>query len=136
MKFTIKNKLIAAFGIIILLSSFLEVYSISSMKTLKDKSNEITRVWLNGNDSAHELNQIMSDYRLREYRHVLADDNNLMDKTERELEDLKNQFEEELSEYEGTIVLQEDRNLIKAVKFYNYCCHHNCIKYCGSNMYN
>lgn len=116
MKFTIKNKLIAAFGIIILLSSFLEVYSISSMKTLKDKSNEITRVWLNGNDSAHELNQIMSDYRLREYRHVLADDNNLMDKTEKELEGLKNQFEEELREYEGTIVLQEDRNLIKAVK--------------------
>lgn len=116
MKFTIKNKLITAFGIIILLSSFLEVYSISSMKTLKDKSNEITRVWLNGNDSAHELNQIMSDYRLREYRHVLADDNNLMDKTEKELEDLKNQFEEELREYEGTIVLQEDRNLIKAVK--------------------
>lgn len=83
----------------------MEVYSISSLKTIKDKSNEITRVWLNGNDLAHELNQTMSDYRLREYRHVLADDTNLMDDTEKELKDLKSQFETELDKYEGTIVL-------------------------------
>lgn len=116
MKFTIKNKLIAAFGIIILLSSFLEVYSISSMKTIKDKSNEITRVWLNGNDLAHELNQTMSEYRLREYRNVLADDTDLIDNTEKELIDLKSKFETELDKYEGTIVLQEDKNLLEEVK--------------------
>jgi methyl-accepting chemotaxis protein len=116
MKFTIKSKLIAAFGIIILLSSFLEIYSISSMKTLKDKSNEITRVWLNGNDLAHQLNETMSEYRLREYRHVLADDTSLMDETEKELQDLKNQFETELKDYQGTIELQEDKDLLEDIK--------------------
>jgi methyl-accepting chemotaxis protein len=116
MKFTIKNKLIAAFGVIILLTSFLGLYSIWSIKSVKDKSSEITEVWVKGSDLAHTMDKTMSEYRLGEYKHVLTDDQDLMDDTEKELQNLRDEFETELNEYQGTIVLQQDKNLFEEIK--------------------
>ncbi|OCA99614.1 methyl-accepting chemotaxis protein [Clostridium beijerinckii] len=118
MKFTIKNKLIASFGLIILLTSFLGVYSIISIKSVKDKASEITEVWSRGSDLAHNMDQTMSEYRLREYRHVLDDDPDLMNATEKELQDLRGKFEEELKEYQGTIISKNDVEIVKEIKNY------------------
>jgi methyl-accepting chemotaxis protein len=116
MKLTVKNKLIAAFGLIILLTSFLGIYSILIAKSLNDRSNEITRIWFNGNDLAHTMDTIMADYRLREYRHVATTDETLMANTDKELKTLKDNFEKALNDYEGTIVIQEDKDLTQEIK--------------------
>ena len=118
MKFTIRNKLITSFGLIILLTSFLGVYSIISIKTVKDKASEITEVWSKGSDLAHTMDQTMSEYRLREYRHVLEDDPDLMNATEKELQDLREEFENELREYQGTIISKDDMDIVKEIKVY------------------
>jgi Methyl-accepting chemotaxis protein len=118
MKFTVKNKLIAAFGVIILLSFFLGVYSISSIKSVNDRSSEITEVWFRGNDLAHTMDTAISDYRIREYRHAVTEDENLMADTEKELQALKDKFEAALNDYESTVVLQEDRELVAEVEEY------------------
>lgn len=116
MRFTIKKKLIAAFGLIILLASFLGMYSISSIKSLNDKSDEITKVWFNGNDLAHTMNTTMADYRVREYRHVATNDENLMNDTENELKTLKDKFETALNDYQGTMILEEEKDLVAEIK--------------------
>ncbi|WP_026887047.1 methyl-accepting chemotaxis protein [Clostridium beijerinckii] len=118
MKFTIRNKLITSFGLIILLTSFLGVYSIISIKSVKDKASEITEVWSKGSDLAHTMDQTMSEYRLREYRHVLEDDPDLMNATEKELQDLREEFENELKEYQGTIISRDDMDIVKEIKVY------------------
>lgn len=116
MKFTVKNKLIAAFSVIILLSSFLGLYSISSIKSVNDGSSEITEVWFRGNDLAHTMDTAISDYRIREYRHSVTEDENLMADTEKELQALKDKFEEAINDYESTVILQEDKVLIDEIE--------------------
>ncbi|OOM41871.1 methyl-accepting chemotaxis protein [Clostridium beijerinckii] len=118
MKFTIRNKLIASFGLIILLTSFLGVYSIISIKNVKDKASEIAEVWYKRSELAHTMDQNMSEYRLREYRHVLEDDPDLMNATEKELQDLREEFEDELKEYQGTMISSDDMEIFKEIKEY------------------
>ncbi len=118
MKFTIRNKLIASFGVIILLTSFLGVYSIISIKNVKDKASEIAEVWYKRSELAHTMDQNMSEYRLREYRHVLEDDPDLMNATEKELQDLREEFEDELKEYQGTMISSDDIEIFKEIKEY------------------
>ncbi|MFL0166463.1 methyl-accepting chemotaxis protein [Candidatus Clostridium helianthi] len=118
MKFTIRSKLIASFGLIILLTSFLGVYSIISIKNVKDKASEIEEVWYKRSELAHTMDQIMSEYRLREYRHVLDDDPDLMNATEKELQDLREKFEDELKEYQGTMISSDDMEIFKEIENY------------------
>lgn len=116
MKFTVKNKLIIAFGLIILLASFFGLYSISSINSVNNKSQEITEMWFKGNDLAHTMNTTLADYRLREYRHVATNDEVLMANTENELQTLKDNFEKALNDYQRTIVLQEEKDLVAEIK--------------------
>lgn len=111
-------KLIASFGLIILLTSFLGVYSIISIKNVKDKASEIAEVWYKRSELAHTMDQNMSEYRLREYRHVLEDDPDLMNATEKELQDLREEFEDELKEYQGTMISSDDMEIFKEIKEY------------------
>lgn len=116
MRFTIKKKLIMAFGLIILLVSSFGLYSILSIKSVNDRSNEITKLWFNGNDLAHTINTNIAEYRLREYRHVATNDEKLMSDTENELKILKDKFESTLNDYKGTMVLQEEKDLVVEIK--------------------
>ncbi|MVX63141.1 methyl-accepting chemotaxis protein [Clostridium chromiireducens] len=116
MRFTIKKKLIMAFGLIILLVSSFGLYSILSIKSVNDRSNEITKLWFNGNDLAHTMNTNIAEYRLREYRHVATSDEKLMSDTENELKILKDKFESTLNDYKGTMVLQEEKDLVVEIK--------------------
>lgn len=116
MKFTIKNKLILAFGIIIILASFNGLYSIVSVKSVNDKSSEITEVWFKGNNLAHSMDLAITDYRIREYRHVVTDDDNIMSGAENEIVEFKDKFEKSLNEYQGTATLQREKDLVAEIK--------------------
>lgn len=116
MKITIRKRLILSFGVIILISLFFGLYSIASLKNVKDKSSEITDVWLYGIDLAHTMDTANSDYRIREYRHIVTEDEKLMAETERELKDLRSSFEKALKDYEDSSVLQQERDLTAKIR--------------------
>jgi methyl-accepting chemotaxis protein len=111
MRFTVRTKFILSFGIIILLSVFLGVYSIFSVNSVKNKSSEITDVWFLGTDLAHTMDTAISDYRIKEYKHIEATDKKIVEETGVELKESKDKFEKALNEYERNSVLQKKRTL-------------------------
>jgi methyl-accepting chemotaxis protein len=116
MRFTVRTKFILSFGIIILLSVFLGVYSIFSVNSVKNKSSEITDVWFLGTDLAHTMDTAISDYRIKEYKHIEATDKKIVEETGVELKESKDKFEKALNEYERISVLQEEKDIISTIK--------------------
>lgn len=116
LKVSVKGKLFLSFGIIIILTLTLGVYSIFAIKLVKDKSNEINVVWFKGLDTAYTITSAAADLRGREYKHILTSDINNKADVEKSMENYKSIINNKLEEYKKTAVLAEDIMLYNEVK--------------------
>lgn len=116
MRFTIKAKLFAAFGIIMVIMLAVGIYSITSLKAVNQKSEEIAVNWMPSAVKANELNTLTSDFRLREYAHVVSENKQRMDTMEQNMLEINAQINQKIAEYEKLLSSEEDKRLLEDVK--------------------
>lgn len=115
MNLKIRGKLFLSFGLIIFITIALGLYSYISINTLNHNSQQMNNIWISGLDIAHDMNTSFSDYRGKEYRHILLDNYSQMNAVENEMRELENLVTKLLDEYINTAVLEEDKKLIYKV---------------------
>lgn len=86
MKFTIKAKMYLSFGIIIACLIGIGSYSFYNLATINDQATVITNTYVPRIDLVHQINTAESDYRILQYRHILAKTPQEMDKHEQDLQ--------------------------------------------------
>jgi len=75
MRLTIKAKLIAGFGVLVLLMGAIGLFGLWQMNAINGKSTEIASNWLPSVDAVNRLNTATSDLRVAELQHLtLTDD--------------------------------------------------------------
>lgn len=116
MKLTIRNKLFMSFGVIIIFVITLSIYSIFAIKSINDKSTEITDIWSAGVDSAHTITSDISLYRIQEYKHVLLKNQQEMESIEKKLKIINNNIIKGLNEYSSKVILDKDKELYNTIK--------------------
>lgn len=85
MNFTVKMKLYLSFGIIVASLIGLGAYSLYNLSAINDQATVITDTYVPRIDYAHQINTAESDYRILQYRHLLAKTPQEMDQIEQEL---------------------------------------------------
>lgn len=116
MKLTVRKKLILSFSLIVLLSVIFGVFSIFSIKKVNDNANKLATVCLTGVDLAHDMNTSLSNYRIKEYRHVNTSDAREMLQAESDMKLIKDDFEKAYKSYYETIVLEEEKVSIQKLR--------------------
>lgn len=97
--------LIAFSGVISLLLAFI----------MNTKLHEITDVWSPSLAHVQELNTLTSEYRLKQYGHLVATDKSTMDAYDSELENLDKRIKEKSAEYQALICTETERKIFSNV---------------------
>lgn len=116
MRLTIRKKLFISFGIVILIIVSLGLYSLRSLSTVNEKSVDISKKWMPRTIIVNDLNTLTSDYRLREYAHMVTENNTQMGKLEDEMKTLNKTIEDNFSKYEKGISAEDERQIFNKVR--------------------
>lgn len=98
-KMTIKSRLFTIFGFLIAVIVGLGVFAVVSLGNVNRQSTVISDKWLPDTNSANVLNTMTSDYRILEYRHILASSAEEMEQLSGEMAEAERQIEAELNAY-------------------------------------
>src|SRR5690349_16497533 len=85
MNLSLKAKLAAGFGSLIVLVAALGIFSSLQTRAVNDKSSEIADNWLPSVDLANRMDTATSDFRVAEMQHVMTTDETELKKWEAEL---------------------------------------------------
>lgn len=110
-KLPLKTKLAVAFGAMIFLIAALGSYSVFNMSMINARSAEITGEILPGINASYSLNKMASDFRVLEFRHILAKTVNEKKGIDRELENLNTAIIKTLEKYGTSIKNDEDKRM-------------------------
>lgn len=112
----IKTKLIAlgATGIIGL--ALVGGISIVTAKQINQASTDITQEWLPSVIIAEELNTATSDYRIKEYYHVITNDPDIKANLEIEMKRLRDGIDQNFASYEPYVTNETDRQMMNQAK--------------------
>lgn len=114
----IKTKLILLGMVSILGLVFIGAESIITSKQINQASTEISQSWMPSVIIAEELNTATSDYRIKEYYHVISHDDETMQQLEQEMEKLGLGIQAAFLEYEKYIADETDRSLMEQARIY------------------
>jgi len=116
MKLTVRMRLFAAFGFMVLSLAALGIYSIYSLKIINNQSTIINTQWLPGVNYSNQINTMTSGYRIREYRHVAATEISEIEQMEKEMSDITQNIETYVGMYEKTIADEDNRKIVNEFK--------------------
>lgn len=117
----IKTKLLLLGGVSILGLVFIGAESIITAKQINEASTEISQSWVPAIIIAEELNTETSDYRNKEFYHVISDDEETMDHLEKEMMAVRHEIDAAFEEYENYISHKDettDRQLMENARAY------------------
>lgn len=117
----IKTKLLLLGGVSILGLVFMGAESIITAKQINEASTEISQSWVPAIIIAEELNTETSDYRNKEFYHVISQDEETMDRLEKEMMAVRHEIDAAFEEYEGYISHKDettDRQLMENARSY------------------
>lgn len=116
MRFTIKVKLLTVFSLLIAVVIGLSIYSIETLKFVNDKTTEIVVKWVPGIDYANRINTMTADYKILEFRHIIATSAVDMTEIEDELDAKKAEIQKVMDTYGKSLYNDEDRKLFNTFK--------------------
>lgn len=116
MRFTIKAKLLIVFTLLISVVIGLSIYSIETLKTVNAKSTEIVVKWVPGIDYANSLNTMTADFKILEFRHIIALSAVDMTQIEDELDAKKAEIQKKMDAYGKSLYNDGDRKLFNTFK--------------------
>ncbi|MCK5933655.1 MAG: MCP four helix bundle domain-containing protein [Fulvimarina manganoxydans] len=109
MKLSLKAKFAVAFGTLLVLIGALGAVSIIEMAQINDKSTEIADNWLPSVNVVNRMNTVSGDYRIAEYKHIMAETAAEMTEVESELADRAAEMQKARDKYEPMISSDEER---------------------------
>ena len=123
---TLRNKLIAAFSIIIIFTIALGCFAIYQLNKVNMKSTELAVNWMPSIETILYLNMLTSDYRLTEFEHVLSTDANQMQSAEVKGKAVLDTITKTQKKYEGLISSKNEQQFYdEFVNLWNiYKAHH------------
>lgn len=112
----IKTKLIAlgATGIIGLI--LVGVISIVTSRQINQASTDISQAWLPSVILVEELNTAISNYRIKEYYHVITEDPEIKENLEIEMQRLQDGIDRSFMEYPPLVTNEADRQMMEKAK--------------------
>lgn len=116
MKLTIKVKMIFTFCVIILAIIGLGLYSVNTLRTVNDQSTIMKVKWIPRIEQANTLNTSIHGFRIREYKHIISEDNSEMDSIEKEMASIKSDIQKVMDIYEPSIQSEQNRQLFNKYK--------------------
>lgn len=114
----IKTKLLILGGVSILGLAFIGAESIITAKQINEASTVISQSWVPAIIIAEELNTDTSDYRIKEYYHVISHDEETMDHLEKEMAQVRKEIESAFDKYSLYIAGEDDRILMESARAY------------------
>ncbi|WP_349946403.1 MCP four helix bundle domain-containing protein [Lacrimispora sp. BS-2] len=112
----IKTKLLLLGGISIMGLIFMGMESVITARQINEASTEISQCWVPAIIIAEELNTRTSDYRIKEYNHVITTDKKDMDRLEEEMIRIREDIARGFKDYELYISSESDRKLMEAAE--------------------
>lgn len=109
----VRTKLIMLGGVSILGLFVLGSESVSTAWQINQRSSEISDIWMTAVITAEELNTATSDYRIKESRHAMATDPQMMAEMKEELDILQSQIEARFKLYWSLPTMEQDQNIMK-----------------------
>ncbi|NVL31535.1 HAMP domain-containing protein, partial [Pseudomonas syringae pv. actinidiae] len=111
----ISTKLITSFLVVLALTAAMGVFAIIQLGQVNQAAQDIRENWMPSVRAASGMRFYAANYRLKENRHIAAD--NTQEKTQMELEaaESRKQLETRMATYEKLIVSDEDRQLFSVV---------------------
>ncbi|WP_242974495.1 MCP four helix bundle domain-containing protein [Lacrimispora amygdalina] len=112
----IKTKLLLLGGISILGLLFIGTESVITASKINQASTLISQSWVPAIIIAEELNTKTSDYRLKEYNHVITTNWENKSQLEKEMADIRTDMEQSFTRYQNYTADEEDRKLMAQAK--------------------
>ncbi len=113
---TIKLKLILSYVLVIAVLVGLSFYSSSALKDINNQSTIIEKVWLPQLNDTTQIPTLVSNFRIKELQHVIADNKETMDKYESEANDIKKQIDDLIASYEKYADTDLEKAKIQEIK--------------------
>lgn len=110
MKFKIKYKLYLAFGLILGFLVVVGVYSMFSLSRVNEQSTEIAENYIPRVDLAHSMNTMQSDFRISEYKYLLATTEEQKQQVHQQMVQRKEQFDTYCRELEKLLPKERKDN--------------------------
>lgn len=110
----IKFKLFMLAGFMMIGLIAVGIFSLMYMSRINNGTTVVSANWLPSVIISEELNTLTSDYRIQEYKHIVAQDAETMQDAENQMEELKNQIDANFDTYIGTLITDStDKKLIE-----------------------
>lgn len=110
----IKYKLLMLVAFMLTGFILMGITSLRTMDEINEGSTVISANWLPSVIASEELNTLTSDYRIQEYKHIVAQDSQTMQEAERKLEELEAQINEMFDTYFNALITNDtDKQLMQ-----------------------
>lgn len=110
----IKTKLLTLVVFMVIGLIAIGLVSLAFMGDINDGSTLITENWMPAVIASEELNTLTSDYRIKQYAHILAQDNKIMEQYESEMQAIGNNIDELFDRYTSSLITNDtDRKLME-----------------------
>lgn len=113
---TIGRRLYISFAVLIVFFIVLNIYSLNSMKNIKSGADEIADVWMKGIEIINKADNLIPDYRAREYMHITTKDDKFTAEIEAEFPELEAKFQAFLDSYLEVVKSEKEKVLIDRIK--------------------
>ena len=113
----IRSKLFILVGMLLVGLTALGIISLSSMAKINSSSTILAEDWLPSTIAAEELNTLTSDFRINEFAHIVAQDQETMASYEAEMKRIESEIDALFSQYiSGLATGDTDRGLMEDTK--------------------
>lgn len=112
----IGTKLLISFLIVLALAAFMGIFSITKLEEVNTAGAEVRDVWMPTMRIAQRIRFYVTDYRLKEARHVLAEDAASKTRFEKEIAERAEFVKGLFADYEKLITMPEERQFVESLK--------------------
>lgn len=113
----IKTKLLVLVIFMLLGLIAVGIISLFFMSNINKGTTVVSENWMPSVITSEELNTLTSDYRIREYAHIVAQDNTTMKSYEDEMEQIEQEINSLFQKYTTTLITNEtDKKLIESAQ--------------------
>jgi len=109
----IRTKIIVGFTVVIAILLTLGIFCMSQMSKLNGHTLEIGTNWLPSVSHSSDMRTDLSDFRIKEYKHILSTTNEEMDAVEKEMDEVAKDLEDNTKTYEKLISSDEERKIFE-----------------------
>lgn len=112
----IKDKLAVLIGIIMISIIGISTIAIIFMNSINQSTTDIAQNWMPSAIIAERINTLRSDYRGREYRHVLTEDREQMKEIEGDIAAIEEEIDKLFTQYDLLLKNEADGTLMEAAR--------------------